>query len=407
MLLRFVAILASVAAAFAPVAPVHAATLSIEMPGCSTVSLSGQPPNYTLTCAPIASLCSMTVSAATPAVGTTVTLTVGCVPPATSLSWQSSRGCNAPVPVAGNPMQATVTQTSAVICIYTATAATSGTMSNAAVSWVGGGTAAPAGCQIGVTPSASLPAAGGNVTLTGSCSGGSPVTRWSWRRDLTNNVSSAQGFSDTLPANTNQAARTYTYGLTACAGAGQDVCAAEVIAPVQVAGSGPPVAGLCPGNAIVADMAWGISYITSGIGPGVMFSGRFTVPADSTPNTVPGSFYASEFGGSPANRLMTLSTQACDFRGYTPVYPIPQPVLPPGDPTGATGPLAWAGGSLTSTGPTIAFLLLGDPPGSPPKPFLTPGQTYYLNIQTVNWDLSNSCAGAGPCDMRINFDAPY
>lgn len=413
-LLAVAAAAALVAPVFVPAGQVHAATLSIDMPGCTSVALSGQPPNYTLTCTPVAQLCSMTSTAATPSVGTPVTLTVGCVPPATSLTWEASRGCNSPVPVAGNPMQAIVAQAAAINCVYSATAATSGITSSTTVSWgaqVGGGITAPSGCAIGVTPSASLSSAGGQINLSGTCSGGGAVTKWTWRRDATNNVSAAQNFNDTLAANTNQAARTYTYGVVACAGPNQDVCAAEVTRTVQVAGAGAGGTGLCAQypSVMTVDLPWGGTFTTGsvppGLIPGTVFVGRLTVPANATSSGNPLNFglvAASEYQGAPYTRLMTLSTQACDFRGYNPpVFPW---VWPTPDPTGVNGPLAWGGNSIS---PGIAYLLAGTSPGSPPKPLLTPGSIYYINMRTINVEQGIEACTQSACDVRFNVSTPY
>ena len=94
---------------------------------------------------------------------------------------------------------------------------------------------------------------------------------------------------------------------------------------------------------------------------------------------------------------MTLSSQPCDFRGWTPGSNFPS-----GDPTGTNTPMAWSGG----INPNILFLLQGDPAGFPAKPLLNPGQQYFVNLQTINFgDGQNSCTGAS-CNVRFTTNVP-
>jgi hypothetical protein len=104
-----------------------------------------------------------------------------------------------------------------------------------------------------------------------------------------------------------------------------------------------------------------------------------------------------EYQGPTAERVMTLSSTPCDFRGWTPGVNFPA-----GDPTGVNGPLAWGGG----INPGIFYLLTGDPPGFPPKPLLTPGQTYYINLQTIQWSNGQNSCGNPSCDVRITVNPP-
>jgi hypothetical protein len=93
---------------------------------------------------------------------------------------------------------------------------------------------------------------------------------------------------------------------------------------------------------------------------------------------------------------MTLSTQPCDFRGYSPGF------FPAPDATGANGPMRWEGG----INPNMIFLLTGDPAGFPAKPLLTPGQTYYVNLQTVNYATGTNSCPTNACDVRFTVDPP-
>ena len=94
---------------------------------------------------------------------------------------------------------------------------------------------------------------------------------------------------------------------------------------------------------------------------------------------------------------MTLSSQPCDFRGWTPGNNFPS-----GDPTGSAAPMAWSGG----INPGILFLLGGDPPGFPAKPLLNLGTQYFLNLQTINhFNGLNSCTSSS-CDVRFTTNVP-
>jgi hypothetical protein len=393
--LRLVASMAAAMSFLAPAAA-GAATLNLEIPSCSTLSLSGTSGSYVLSCAQQAMTCIAQAVPNNPQGGTTVNLAVSCNPAATSVSWQASRDCT--TPVAGSMGQATVSETSGRSCVYTATAS-NGTQSGSAaapVVWQGAGTSAPpTGCSITRTPSSgNLPAAGGAVSLAAACSGGGAVTSWQWRKNATTGWSAQQNPTDTLPANTGSAGVTYTYGLTACSGGS---CAAEVVTTFTVAGSGP--VGFCSNyqDVVIADANWPGTIDTpnnGGVRPDTVYVVRFTVPANATmPSGQPGLARAVEFMGSPANRIMSLSPSPCDFRGLQP-YVIPSP-----DPTGANRPMAWSSDQT----PNFGFALAGAT-GSMAK--LTPGQTYYLNIRTIHgYNLLSSCTQS-TCDMRISITAP-
>jgi hypothetical protein len=65
--------------------------------------------------------------------------------------------------------------------------------------------------------------------------------------------------------------------------------------------------------------------------------------------------------------------------------------------------MAWAMGINTSH----QFLLSGDPPGSSPaKPLFTPGQTYYVNLQTVIFNTGLNACNASSCNVRITVNVP-
>jgi hypothetical protein len=122
--------------------------------------------------------------------------------------------------------------------------------------------------------------------------------------------------------------------------------------------------------------------------------GRIVVPSHATGTLAPGVISAVEFVNAPADRMMTLSTAACDFRGFQPG------VFPPADPSGTTRPLAWAFG----INPNIMFALPGMP-GTHPK--LIPGQVYYVNIRNVYFGSGQSSCTTEECNVRITVNAPH
>lgn len=384
---------------------VPAATLSVDLPACSQVALSGSGPNYTITCTQAAMTCVAQSSPVSPNGGATAALSAACSPAATAVSWTASRDCTTPTP--GSVGQANVTESvGGRSCVYTAAATAPGFTGSASVAvvWQGAGTLppanAPTGCAITRTPAnGSLGTSGGAVSMSASCAGGGAVTSWSWRKGTTTGWSTSRAPADTLPANTGSAALTYTYAVTACS---NGACAPEVVTTFTVAGSAP--VGFCGQYSDVrfVELNWGNPGVDTfggvGLVSGTLIVGRLTIPAGATsPRNEPGYLSVIEYQGSPIERVMTLSTQPCDFRGWTPGVNFPA-----GDPSGTNGPMGWGGGPY----PNIFFLLQGDPPGFPPKPLLTSGQTYYFNLQTINFnDGQNSCTQSS-CDVRMTVNPP-
>jgi hypothetical protein len=375
------------------VVPAPAATLSVDIPGCANVVLSGSAPNYTLSCTETAQTCVVNANPLAPQGNTTATLSVACSPAATAVTWQASRDCTAPK-AGASPLTASVSEPGGRSCVYTAHASGGGSASTSVV-WQGATTApppnAPTGCSIARTPgSGAVGTNGGNVSMSATCTGGGAVTSWTWRKNNQGGWSTAQAPSDTLPANTSSAQVTYTYGVTACAG---NVCANEVQTTFTVAGSQP--VGMCGsfGDVTYVDLPWGGSpgNVTTSAGGGVrpdtVVVARLVVPANAvTAQIRQGRVSWVEFGGQPYNRLVSLSTQPCDFRGYSPwTYPT--------DPTGNTAPLKWGVGQTGD----ISWGLQG----GVGAPVLVPGQTYYFNIRNRNHlDDTPSCT-ASSCEMLL------
>ena len=377
-----------------------AATLSVDIPGCSQVTLSGQGPSYTISCAQATMTCVAQANPTSPTGGTAATLSVACSPAATSVTWLASRDCT--TPNATSVGQATVTEVvGGRSCVYTANASAPEFTGSASVAvvWQGSVSAtAPSGCSIARTPSTgSLATAGGAVSMSASCSGGGAVTSWSWRKNATTGWSAVKAPTDSLPANTGTAPVTYTYAVTACS---NGACASEVQTTFTVAGGSAP-AGFCSqlGDVEFVDLNWGNTPTDVAIPPGRTIVGRLAVPASATsPQNLPGLISVAEYVGSQADRIMTISSQPCDFRGWSAGQNFPAQ-----DPTGANAPMAWA----TTGWPSRQFLLAGDPPGnSPPKPLFNPGQTYYVNLQTISYSTGQNSCPTTNCGVRMTVNTP-
>ncbi|MCL4761511.1 MAG: hypothetical protein KJ018_06950, partial [Burkholderiales bacterium] len=154
----------------AAAAPATAATLSVDIPGCSNVVMSGTAPNYTITCTQQAQSCVVNATPASPQGNTTATLSVACAPGATAVTWQASRDCSVPTVNPNAPLTATVTESGGRSCVYTATASGGGSGATS-VLWQSAGTQpppnAPTGCSIARTPSNGvLGSSGGAISMS-------------------------------------------------------------------------------------------------------------------------------------------------------------------------------------------------------------------------------------------------
>lgn len=122
-----------------------------------------------------------------------------------------------------------------------------------------------------------------------------------------------------------------------------------------------------------------------------VFVGRLVIPANVNQAGV-GRVNFVEYVDPPAERLMTVSTQPCDFRGFVAGAPSLT------DPTSATYPIKW------SNDQTPQLLYQFTAPSS--NAVLQAGQTYYVNIRNASWVTGlPSCAGP-TCNGRIATTAP-
>ncbi len=145
------------------------------------------------------------------------------------------------------------------------------------------------------------------------------------------------------------------------------------------------------------DLVWGGFANTNDPGGGLeanaVLAARLQVPSNATGTSGQGLLSVVEFVDGPANRIMTLSPAACDFRGFSPG------VFPPSDPSGANGPMAWAYG----INPSALFALAGMP-GNVPK--LIPGQIYYVNIRNIVEGSGEGSCPTPECNVRVTVNPP-
>jgi hypothetical protein len=366
-------------------APAQAANITFSDPNCSSFSVTGTAPNFTLVCATLA--CSIAASPSSPSPSQNVQLTANCTPAATSVTWNlvsSVSGCPAASGVTTNPMTLAAPGTSVSGCVYQV-AALSGALAGQAqttINWSSAPPAAPSGCTLGASTT-SLPIGGGTVTLTATCTGGGAPTSYAWT-----------GNSLPTPTTTNVATTnitsTTTFTVTPSNATGNGNTASVT---VNVAGSslGPlcsPFSNVLP----VVTATWGsaanwqsVASGNFGDGSNTVWVFRLVVPPGTPTSSVTGRFTVSEFAGPTTFRQMTISTQACDFRNK--------------DYTGINGPLAVSNGTTASVSFGVSTPFIFGPAG------LSAGQTYYVNVR--NWQLDpspqNSCAQT-TCNALMSDD---
>ena len=97
----------------------------------------------------------------------------------------------------------------------------------------------------------------------------------------------------------------------------------------------------------------------------------------------------AEYGGLPATRQITISTQACDFR-----FP---------DYGGTNGPLTWSNGNSA----TVSYLVVSptDVGHTGSLAGMVAGQTYFINVRNWSTDLNgSSCPPGSQCNAILNYD---
>ena len=281
----------------------------------------------------------------------------------------------APMPVHA----ATLTCTSST---FTASADGSGNITvNCTSPSTGGST-----CSISVSPT-SLPASGGNVSVTTSCGANSAVTG-----GKSVQATSTTTWTDAIPANAGATSLTYTYTVNGDAGTdSKSVVQAGTSTGGGTGGSPPPGTPIsCPGysKTIVLDLAWGAPgsaaprMTTSGFGNDAIVVARFTTPA-TTAAGVFATISSGEWGDQPTARTAALSTTACDFSSPNPL-----------------GKYATLNAGQQT--PSVVYAVGGT---SRVYAILQPSTTYYFNIKNVNGAGAPSCTSS-TCNMFVELQKP-
>jgi len=374
-----------------------AATLTFTNANCSDFQVSSSGGNVSLTCVPVVGpVCTLAASTPNPVINTAVTLTAACTGIASNYtySWTGLSG-----PCSTSVCQDTQSTAGARIYSVVATSgANQGPPAAAYVLWVAQASNPPTGCSLTLNPS-SLPAGGGAVTLSASCSGGGAPTSYSW------SGGSVTGITTTASQSTNVTATT-TFSVTPSNSAGPGNTAQATVT-VAGGGGGGGGTGSCANyqNVIFLDVPWGGVADTRSSGSNFLPNGvlvaRFTIPAGwaNNPGSV-GKVQVAEYGDPPTYRQASLSTMACDFRGvvtgqYDQYFR---------DLTGQQPyPLQWAFGNTAVAEFTVTGNALF-------RPQLQPGGTYYYNVR--NWNPygnggtgSTSCGGSS-CNAIISINTP-
>jgi hypothetical protein len=212
----------------------------------------------------------------------------------------------------------------------------------------------PSGCSITPSPG-SLPAGGGNVSLTAQCSGGDGVDSWDWG-GATFTTTSGNTASATIAATT-------TFTVSPTNGGGSSTGQATVSVGGGGGGGGTIA---CSGflNTATVTMNWGGWISNANAKMGTLDAVVLKFTTGPTPSNGTAIMYATSLFGSAHD--VTLSASSCDF-----------------------GPgLASAVNGKTQK--------LGFSVGGTSTPVLQPNSTYYFNFKnsanaTCDGSLANSC----------------
>ena len=226
----------------------------------------------------------------------------------------------------------------------------------------GGGGGAPFFCTLSGAPTGAI-APGTAVNLQMFCVGGSAPYTYLWTPG--NSTASSLSANPTAPTTFSVTARDGAGGISTKSadvsvssggGGGALNCATAQGLGIQSTGSTVPIT-----------MDWNTSGLHT-ISLGVNDTGVISFTPTSNSNGIYVKVSGTESGSVASTRYATLSTQACDFR------------------TSGTGLLGASYASsyqfYFSVGPNNSFGYY---------PALTVGQPYFINIQTVPGNCSNSC----------------
>jgi hypothetical protein len=206
-----------------------------------------------------------------------------------------------------------------------------------------------------------LPASGGQVLLTASCTGGGTPTSYVWSGPVPLSLT-------TVPTQTSQPivqTSTFTVQPSNAGGPGN-------LATVMV-NVGNVVSGFCGQYQNVLptiNATWGLqgqwfSSQSGTFGDNAVWVFKLVVPPGTPNSQIIGRFTTAEYSGPNTPREISISTQPCDFRTK--------------DYLGVNGPLAVGHGSTAEISYGVQQPFIFGPAG------LTAGQTYYINVR--NWQL--------------------
>jgi hypothetical protein len=323
-----------------------------------------------------------------------VTLTETCSPAATAWTWQlvnGPAGCPAaPAPNANPALLSPTPATTTTGCLYEVdvTAPQAGS-AQVTINWASAPQIAPSGCSLQASPS-SLPAGGGNVTLTALCTGGTlPITHTLHGGPFEGMVLT----QNTASSVSSSAAVTATLAVTDHATNSAGFASPDPSAAITVGSSGSMANctnqgfTVIPGNPINAPWGTGGTWQSGqsgSFGDNVVWLFTITPPAGTPPTAILGRFAISEFAGPITIRQLTISTTPCDFRTR--------------DYTGANGPIGISNG-------TTASIIYGvcTPQFFGGNACMTAGTTYYVSAH--NWQLDpspQSSCGQATCNAIMN-----
>jgi hypothetical protein len=398
---------ALVAASF-NIAHAQSATVTFNDPNCGSWGLTQQSATaFTLTCQSLT--CNITAVPAAPLPTDSVTLTASCGASASAVyAWSQTPtvgGCPATSSTAST---ASLTAPGATIlgCSYKVSVtdgASGGGSATKTLNWTSAPPPTPTGCSVTFSQgSASLPNAGGPVTMNGNCTGNVDAnTVYAWTKNGAPFTSGKQA-SDALSAG-GTAGSTTTYQFQATNPGGTTVNTQQLVTVAGSGGGGGFDLSGCTAAGYTGrglDVPFPVSNTTSiangafNASPGGTFGNsdalvlRFTTPAAGVND---GTILAPAANPPAQNtpRVYTLSTKPCDFATS-------------GTPTGSII-YATAGSSPSITinnkscpyNPAICGVY---------GAWTQPNTTYFLTMvnRTSFTSGLGSCAYAS-CDMRIDF----
>ena len=256
----------------------------------------------------------------------------------------------------------------------------------------GGGPGVPSGCSI--APGSNSVAANTALTFTVTCSATNPPTAWAWSGTGT---AGCVNTSNSCGPITFATTGTVTVTPSNAAGNGNTVSSTQTVG----GGGGGPIACAGYSNTRVIDFgslaagASGQKYTqqVGGLGANDALVIRFTASPSLTTQSALGSLGGAEYGDQPAPRYGALSNSSCDFTGG-----IPYSCTTRRGGTATYYSIMTPGSQTVSTTYSVVAANC--------QPQLTPGQTYYLNLTTINPATgANGCVTAS-CNMIVNIQAP-